>query len=202
MTVWRWDQQEPFGNNVADENPSGLGTFDLPLRLPDQYFDKETNLHYNYSRDYDSNTGRYVENDPIGLVGGLNTYAYVEAEPIAFIDPLGLEIPDPNGVVPLPKGQLWTKAAGQRPSSFYGPKPANGGTEAMCTWVPPGGPSNSIGYWKLQPAGVAGFQQRYAAGPPYGSYAAGTPITAQQAHPGGIKKILKNVKGAVRGSND
>jgi hypothetical protein len=42
--VWRWDQQEPFGNNVADENPNGLGAFDLPLRLPGQYFDKETNL--------------------------------------------------------------------------------------------------------------------------------------------------------------
>jgi hypothetical protein len=33
-TVWKWDQQEPFGNNVADENPSGLGAFDLPLRPP------------------------------------------------------------------------------------------------------------------------------------------------------------------------
>jgi uncharacterized protein RhaS with RHS repeats len=45
--VWRWDQAEPFGVNPADENPSGLGTFNLPLRLPGQYYDKETNLHYN-----------------------------------------------------------------------------------------------------------------------------------------------------------
>jgi len=51
--VWRWDQQEPFGVNPPDENPSGLGAFDLPLRLPGQYFDKETNLHYNHFRDYD-----------------------------------------------------------------------------------------------------------------------------------------------------
>ena len=42
--MWRWDQQDPFGANVADENPNALGTFDLPLRLPGQYFDKETNL--------------------------------------------------------------------------------------------------------------------------------------------------------------
>ena len=35
-TVWKWDQQEPFGDNVANENPSGLGAFDLPLRLPGQ----------------------------------------------------------------------------------------------------------------------------------------------------------------------
>ena len=67
------DQQEPFGNNVADENPNGLGAFDLPLRLPGQYFDKETNLYYNYFRDYDPATGRYIQSDPIGLQGGINT---------------------------------------------------------------------------------------------------------------------------------
>jgi RHS repeat-associated protein len=89
-TVWRWDQQEPFGVNVPDENPSGLGAFDLPLRLPGQYFDKETNLHYNYYRDYDPNIGRYEESDPIGLRGGLNTYAYVSSSPLSFVDPTGL----------------------------------------------------------------------------------------------------------------
>src|SRR2546427_9843876 len=46
-TVWRWDQQEPFGVNAPDENPSGLGTFNLPLRLPGQFHDKETGLYYN-----------------------------------------------------------------------------------------------------------------------------------------------------------
>jgi len=75
---------------VPDENPSGLGTFDLPLRLPGQYFDKETNLHYNYFRDYDPSIGRYGESDPIGLRGGLNTYAYVGSTPLSAIDPLGL----------------------------------------------------------------------------------------------------------------
>jgi RHS repeat-associated protein len=90
MTVWKWDQQEPFGNNVPDENPSGLGTFDLPLRLPGQYFDRETNLHYNYFRDYDGSIGRYVESDPIGLKGGLNTYAYVRGQPLNKVDPKGL----------------------------------------------------------------------------------------------------------------
>ena len=91
MTVWKWDQQEPFGSNVADENPSGLGAFDLPLRLPGQYFDKETNLHYNYFRDYDPSIGRYFESDLIGLRGGLNTYAYVADNPLSFADPLGLK---------------------------------------------------------------------------------------------------------------
>ena len=88
-TVWRWDQAEPFGNNPADENPSALGAFDLPLRLPGQRYDKETNLHYNYYRDYDSSLGIYKQSDPIGLQGGINTYVYAFA-PVSQIDPLGL----------------------------------------------------------------------------------------------------------------
>ena len=89
QAVWRWDQQEPFGINLPDENPSGLGAFDLPLRLPGQYFDKETNLHYNYFRDYDPAFGRYIQSDPIGLEGGINTYVYVEENPLIRIDPEG-----------------------------------------------------------------------------------------------------------------
>lgn len=89
-TVWKWDQQEPFGNNVADENPSGLGAFDLPLRMPGQYLNKETNLYYNYFRNYDAASGRYAESDPVGLRGGLNTYAYSYLNPISWSDLFGL----------------------------------------------------------------------------------------------------------------
>jgi RHS repeat-associated protein len=91
--VWNWDQQEPFGNNVPDENPSGLGAFEFPLRFPGQYFDRETNLAYNYFRSYDHGIGRYVESDPIGLQGGLNTYAYVDLDPLKYADPEGLRGP-------------------------------------------------------------------------------------------------------------
>lgn len=59
------------------------------LRFPGQYFDAETDLHYNRNRYYDSAIGSYVSTDPIGLRGGLNLYGYGR-NPIGFADPLGL----------------------------------------------------------------------------------------------------------------
>jgi RHS repeat-associated protein len=47
-------------------------------------------LHYNYYRDYDPQTGRYVESDPIGLRAGINTYAYVRNDPVGSSDRSGL----------------------------------------------------------------------------------------------------------------
>jgi len=93
--VWRWDQAEPFGDSPADDNPSGAGTFDLPLRLPGQYYDAESGLHYNNFRDYDPSLGRYGESDPIGPGGGDDSYQYVGADPMRFVDPLGLYLANP-----------------------------------------------------------------------------------------------------------
>ena len=85
--VWSW-QSDAFG--VGQPNTYG-GNIDVILRFPGQVADAHSALYYNYFRDYDPETGRYVKSDPIGLAGGLNTFGYVEANPVSFFDPLGLE---------------------------------------------------------------------------------------------------------------
>lgn len=98
--VWRRDNQEPFGDSPADENPSGLGIFEFDFGFPGQRRDRETGGWYNYLRDcYDPATGRYCQSDPIGLRGGMNTYVYV-LNPLTQIDPFGLMGRAPGGSGP------------------------------------------------------------------------------------------------------
>ena len=47
-----------------------------PFRLQNQYFDEETGLHYNLMRYYEPEAGRFVNQDPIGLLGGSNLYRF------------------------------------------------------------------------------------------------------------------------------
>jgi RHS repeat-associated protein len=82
--VWQW-HSDPFGNGA----PTGSLVYNL--RFPGQYFDSETGHSYNYFRDYDPSTGRYIESDPFGLVGGLNSYRYVGDNPLVWEDKLGLK---------------------------------------------------------------------------------------------------------------
>ena len=70
--------------------------------FPGQYWDVDTNLFYNYFRDYDPVIGRYVQSDPIGLLGGLNTYAYVINNPTKYVDIFGLDVLDLSINVKIP----------------------------------------------------------------------------------------------------
>jgi RHS repeat-associated protein len=83
--VWQ-ASYTPFGEatvsiNNIENNIRGLG----------QYFDTETGLHYNYFRMLDPKLGRYLTSDPIGLAGGINTYAHVGNNPINYTDRFGLD---------------------------------------------------------------------------------------------------------------
>jgi RHS repeat-associated protein len=92
VAVWRWDLTgEAFGNTAPNEDPDGDGiALTLDMRFPGQRYDAASELVYNYFRDYDPSTGRYVESDPIGLQGGLDTYGYAAGNSLASSDPLGL----------------------------------------------------------------------------------------------------------------
>ena len=62
-----------------------------PFRLQNQYADRETGLHYNFFRYYEPDVGRFVNQDPIGLMGGMNLYQFAPNTQ-QWIDHLGLDV--------------------------------------------------------------------------------------------------------------
>jgi RHS repeat-associated protein len=128
--AWRWDT-DPFGTATPNQNPGGLGAFKYNLRFPGQYYQAETGLNQNYFRDYDPQTGRYVESDPIGLRGGVNTYDYVIENPLSFRDPQGKEL----------IGAIWGGAFGAA-SGFLGAIASSG--------------CKPINWWKVGAATLVG----------------------------------------------
>jgi RHS repeat-associated protein len=91
--IWMWNiLGEPFGSDAPAEDPDEDGTkYVFAMRFPGQRYDAVTGLFQNGWRDYDPSTGRYIQSDPIGLAGGISTYAYVRNNPFIRTDPSGLD---------------------------------------------------------------------------------------------------------------
>jgi RHS repeat-associated protein len=125
------------------------------MRFPGQYFDRETGLSYNYFRDYDPLTGRYVQSDPIGLAGGVNTYAYAYDNPLRFVDRHGLEVIIGGHIAAAPVGTA------TRPDSIHlglqlrPDNPADFSSAAGWIRMPDGSLISTLGG---QPGGDLGFR--------------------------------------------
>lgn len=110
--VWR-NESDEFGYQQTEEIDGNekqgfINTIDNPLSFQGQYFDEESKLHYNRFRYYDPKQQRFINQDPIGLVGGINHYQYAP-NPINYVDPLGLSckegtdsgLPEEEGLKPV-----------------------------------------------------------------------------------------------------
>lgn len=114
MTVWK-AANASYHRTVTLDLIAGIN-----LGFPGQTWDAETDTWHNGFRDYDPYTGRYIQSDPIGLSGGVNTYAYVGGNPVNFVDPLGL-----RGVRPPPRSTSSNPNQLRLPLTFAsGPQPA------------------------------------------------------------------------------
>jgi RHS repeat-associated protein len=86
--VWA-ARYDPWGNIEEEFNPHNI---EQNIRLPGQHHDRETGLYYNRHRYYDPKIGAYINQDPIGLMGGANFYSYAYSSPNMRIDPRGLDV--------------------------------------------------------------------------------------------------------------
>ncbi|MCU7917739.1 MAG: RHS domain-containing protein, partial [Candidatus Thiodiazotropha sp. (ex Epidulcina cf. delphinae)] len=119
--VWRWES-DAFGATAPQEDPDGDGVaVRVNLRFPGQYFDQETGSYQNYFRDYDPSTGRYLQSDPIGLDGGLNSYLYALANPLVWYDLNGQEPRGERGATGGSAGQNSNKP-GKKCREFKPPR--------------------------------------------------------------------------------
>ena len=98
----------PFG----DTNPGAVsGTLTIQsLRLPGQQMDAETGNNHNGFRDYAGSLTRYVQSDPIGLAGGMNTYQYVQGNPFRWTDTWGLDLTTEQKTRVISTARDWTNS--------------------------------------------------------------------------------------------
>ncbi len=85
--VWQ-GQYSAWGQLQRQTRPTSTFNREQNLRFQGQYFDKETGLHYNTFRYYAPDLGRFTQQDPIGLAGGINLYAYAP-NALTWVDPWG-----------------------------------------------------------------------------------------------------------------
>jgi RHS repeat-associated protein len=135
--LWQWVYA---GNPFGEKSPASASGYVLNLRFPGQYFDVESGLNYNINRDYEPATGRYIQSDPIGLLGGFSTFGYAFARPYNFIDPLGLS------------GILVINSSGSG-DGILGSGGVSG--HSWVSYTPDGGKTATYGTWGNNPQGLA-----------------------------------------------
>ena len=127
-SYYAWGTEKVSGGNV--------GEIDCPVRFKGQWYDDETGLHYNRFRYYDPQNGRFISNDPIGLVGGVNLYLYA-LNPNTFFDPLGLvsapsSLPNEPGIYIITNGnESYVGSSGIGKQGMHGRVSDTGHTNAQ-----------------------------------------------------------------------
>jgi len=142
--IWSWAYQ---GNPFGEQSPTSTAGYVLNLRYSGQYYDAESGTNYNMYRNYEPAIGRYQQSDPIGLTGGISTFAYVAGNPLNLADPTGLD-PGQGALPVVPTitavDQPPTITAVGEPPTIT---PASGQTEAATPTgqgFQNGGPGNAI----------------------------------------------------------
>lgn len=77
--------------NKYDEYGKPQATNTGRFQYTGQMWLAELNMHYYKARIYSPTLGRFLQTDPIGLMGGINIYGYASNDPINWLDPLGLD---------------------------------------------------------------------------------------------------------------
>jgi RHS repeat-associated protein len=149
VSQYRYD---PWGTVQWQSDP----TFNT-LRYAGRYYDWDTGLYHNRNRWYDSHVGRFISEDPLGLEGGINPYAYAANNPVDLTDPFGL---DPCTVsqaqttacaIPLP-GVVVVVSRGFRLPGWLGAVVGFGAQWVVSQWAAGGGWEGAVDrFWNGSP---------------------------------------------------